>query len=242
MMFISHLMVNTGDNPDRPRPGRVWLRNIYHVHQRLSMAFPSRELKVRDPEFLRPYDPESFERPKFLFRIDHDVSRTVILVQSELMPDWDYAFQNAWPLLSAPPQAKEIAPRFSHGDSFRFRLFANPTLKKSVRSLGKKNSPRVGLMKREDQIEWFKRRAKLNGFECDWDSVSIESQGLTAGWKARRPEQDDSDIRLFGAQFDGLLKVDDVDHFENAVLTGVGPSKAFGFGLLSIAPLTPASS
>ena len=40
-MYLSCLLIDVGDNPDRPRPGRLWLRNLYHVHQRLCMAFPS---------------------------------------------------------------------------------------------------------------------------------------------------------------------------------------------------------
>ncbi len=40
-MYLSSLLIDVGDNPDRPRPGRLWLRNLYHVHQRLCMAFPS---------------------------------------------------------------------------------------------------------------------------------------------------------------------------------------------------------
>ena len=48
-MYQSTLMINIGDNPDRPRPGRLWLRNIYHVHQRLWMAFPTSQQRADDP-------------------------------------------------------------------------------------------------------------------------------------------------------------------------------------------------
>src|SRR5436190_21766487 len=42
-MYHSHLLINVGDNPDRPdwNISRRWLRNLYRVHQRLCMAFPS---------------------------------------------------------------------------------------------------------------------------------------------------------------------------------------------------------
>ena len=50
-MYLSCLLIDVGDDPDRPRPGRTWLRNIYHVHQRLCMAFPSRERMEADPPF-----------------------------------------------------------------------------------------------------------------------------------------------------------------------------------------------
>lgn len=63
-MWISALMIDTGTNPDRPRPGRLWLRNAYRVHQRLCMAFPSSSegnVKVaRDEHFLEPFCPSDF--------------------------------------------------------------------------------------------------------------------------------------------------------------------------------------
>lgn len=110
-MFLSRLIINIGDDPHHP--GRLWLRNLYHVHQRLCMAFPSDPRKERDPEFLAPYAPDDFieqvHRRRdpdsgFLFRADpHSNGRAVIIVQSgAVKPDWDYAFHNAGYLLAAP--------------------------------------------------------------------------------------------------------------------------------------------
>jgi CRISPR system Cascade subunit CasE len=42
--------------------------------------------------------------------------------------------------------------------------------------------------------------------------------------------------RLGAVRFDGVLQITHVDQFRSAVLNGIGPAKAFGFGLLSIAP------
>ena len=83
MMYLSALLVDVGTDPDRPRPGRLWLRNLYRVHQRLCMAFPSAARKPDDPHFLKPFKPQDFgtSKPKqvhvarrtdagFLFRID----------------------------------------------------------------------------------------------------------------------------------------------------------------------------
>ena len=92
-MYLSCLLVDVGVNPDRPRPGRLWLRNLYHVHQRLCMAFPSSAQKAEDPLFLKPFDPQGFQHvhgPRnseqaFLFRIDPQPGGSpVILVQSAI--------------------------------------------------------------------------------------------------------------------------------------------------------------
>lgn len=157
-MYLSSLLINVGDNPDRPRPGRLWLRNLYHVHQRLCMAFPSDSRKEHDPDFLAPYAPEDFPEQRhladkkktevephvlaqvhsprsldtgFLFRIDPlPGSRVAILVQSALKPDWYYAFHNADYLLAAPPdKVRPFNPTFEKGQRFRFCLVANPTRK-----------------------------------------------------------------------------------------------------------------
>jgi CRISPR system Cascade subunit CasE len=42
---------------------------------------------------------------------------------------------------------------------------------------------------------------------------------------------------VFGsALFEGLIEVTDVDLFRQALVQGIGSGKAYGFGLLSIAP------
>lgn len=59
-MYLSVILVNVGDNPDRPRPGRLWIRDAYRIHQRLCMAFPSDNRLTSDPLFLKPYRSEDF--------------------------------------------------------------------------------------------------------------------------------------------------------------------------------------
>jgi CRISPR-associated protein Cas6/Cse3/CasE subtype I-E len=67
-MYHSHLLINTGDNPDRVdwQRTRSWLRNLYRVHQRLCMAFPDKEKALagrneaeRFAEYCKPFQPPS---------------------------------------------------------------------------------------------------------------------------------------------------------------------------------------
>ena len=153
MMFLSTLLVDVGDNPDRPRPGRSWLHNVYRVHQRLCMAFPDFSRKIDDPEMVQPYCPDDFgdgqvhvprgNSAGFLFRVDPQPGgRVVILVLSAAKPDWHYAFGlregrsnsmagrpvgNAGYLLAAPPsEPRQANVDFTAGTKLRFRLLANP--------------------------------------------------------------------------------------------------------------------
>jgi CRISPR system Cascade subunit CasE len=265
MMHLSVLLVNTGDqNCDRPRPGRLWLRNIYHVHQRLSMAFPSREKVQTDPLFLQPYNDEVFLRPKFLYRIERgvrgDATRTVILVQSEQEPNWDYAFQNA-PLLHCW-QTWTFEPFSAVGDRCRFRIVISLTSKDKSSSKPHKEgkldskgrvktqSRRVGLHWDKEQnpdeviLPWFGRRAPNNGFEVYADSCAIRRIGWITGRKPKIESEPDKDrpkwhdIQHKVALIEGVLTVTDEARFRGAIENGVGSGKAFGCGLFSVQPLT----
>src|SRR3972149_6252959 len=120
-MYLSYLLIDVGENPDRPRPGRLWLRNLYRVHQRLCMGFPTGERKAIDPYFVHRFETEHFQPADvhekrsvengFLFRIDPLLAgRAAVVVQSAAKPDWGYAFQNAG-FLAAPHQVKPYDTR-----------------------------------------------------------------------------------------------------------------------------------
>lgn len=259
-MYLSALLINLGNNPDRPRPGRLWLRNLYRVHQRLSMAFPSDEQKSNDPDFLQPFNPDNFkqqlrisptEKAGFLFRVDvQPGGRAVILVQSALEPDWEYAFHNARHFLASPPECKTYVPHFNKNQYLRFRLRANPTVRRVKLKDGtcddRKNRPRHALYELEDQVAWLARQGALHGFElstsgtCDWFEtdnrcakydVTVRDEGtIYTGRKAK-----DGDSRHHSVLFEGHLRVTEETAFVEALRRGIGPAKTFGFGLLSVA-------
>ena len=269
-MLLSCLLIDTGINPDRPRPGRTWLRNLYHVHQRLCMAFPSDLRRERDPDFLAPYAPGDFpeqchladkkktevepgilkhvhspRNPEagFLFRIDPGpAGRAVILVQSAVKPDWDYAFQNAGFLLAAPAEVKVYDPGFAVGQRLRFRLAANPTRRFSRHSRERDGQPvkKESIGKRvpvpTDQLidwlaDWQVRPDESPGFSLHKDSITVQP-----GYIYVQKGGNDGGQRLRSVRYDGVLEVTDPDRFYNTLIRGIGSGKAFGFGLLSVAP------
>lgn len=261
-MYLSSLLIDMGDNPDRPRPGRLWLRNLYHVHQRLCMAFPSASRKSDDADFLKSFKPEEFgnnqvhvtreEDSGFLFRIDPKPGgRAVILVQSALRPDWDYAFHNAGHLLAATPEVKSFNLCFTRGQSLRFRLVANPTRRLSKHSLEADGQPikekwigkRVPV--RDDQLfDWLARRAEAAGFFVKKDSTNVQPGYiyLKKHYKwgdmpedGQKKEQKEEQSRLRSVRYDGILKVTDPARIQEAIIHGIGSGKAFGYGLLSVA-------
>lgn len=251
-MYLSTLLIDVGRNPDRPRPGRLWLRNRYHVHQRLCMAFPSGPRKTVDPEFLAPFRPDDFGAGQvhvprsaeagFLFRVDAiPGGNVVILVQSAGFadpPNWQYAFHNALYLLAAPPQVQKYEPSFKEGERYSFRLEANPSER-----IGLKSDPRYGTrvpIQNDRLTKWLRTRASAGGFAVDPDSVEVitryiyMNKGRHADTGINAPKRG---IQYRTARFTGVLNITDPVVIIKTITEGIGPAKAFGFGLLSLAPL-----
>ncbi len=244
-MVLSALMVDTGDDPDRPRPGRLWLQNQYRVHQRLCMAFPSAGRQAEDAEFLQPYETASFggrhvhtERSAdagFLYRVDPgSQGRTMVLVQSATEPDWDYAFRNAGHLLAAPPSVRRVHITPAAGERLRFRLLANATRKVDTKT-GPDGVRRHGTrvpVPTEGVLPWLAGRMARRGITVEPGSVTS-----TVKYVYWNREAGSGGQRLFGVLYDGILSVEDPVAAVAAVQGGIGSAKGFGFGLLSVAPL-----
>lgn len=255
-MYLSHLLIDVGTDPDRPRPGRKWLRNIYRVHQRLCMAFPSDERKTSDPHFLQPFKPDDFgsghvhvkrnSGSGFLFRIDpHPGGNVSILVLSALEPDWDYAFHNAGYLLAGPPETKNYSYSLIEGDKYRFRIRVNLSKKSSEhrkevakvdksgiqKSQGKRVSLTWDEKENPDEVisEWFNQKCSLCGFEI------YKLKVINVGW-VYGSKSDKKSMKFRSALLEGTLKVTNSPKFLEEVPFGIGSAKSFGFGLLSIAP------
>jgi len=115
------------------------------------------------------------------------------------------------------------------GERLVFRLLANTTRKvgtKSTADNAKSNGRRVPVRGDEARMAWLTRHAATGGFRIEDARVVEEprSGGPHAGTR----------VTFEGARFDGVLSVVDAPTFHAAVRAGLGPAKAFGFGLLSV--------
>lgn len=112
----------------------------------------------------------------------------------------------------------------SVGDRFHFRLKANTTKKIETKSGpdGKRiNGKRVPVRGDEARLAWLRRHAETAGFAfSDLRAIELAARGR--------------DVRLAGVLFDGILEVKDPTRFRQELAAGIGPAKAFGFGLLSL--------
>ncbi len=179
-----------------------WVSNPYRVHQRLLMAYS--------------------DEPRLLFRIEQYRQQTQILVQSIKVPHWQTAFDD-FKVLLAPPESKDFSLKISVGQFFRFRLLANPTVRKE----GK----RLGLLKEEEQLAWIERKMQEAGGKLL--GCRLQCNGLQRCGK--NPYKQESDQTHLSVLYDGVLRVEDVARFSEVVQKGIGPAKGYGFGLLSLA-------
>lgn len=216
-MYLAKLTLN-------PRNRQVMneLARPYEMHRTLLSLLP-------DGGIHQPRTTD--EAHGLLFRVDQpaQIDTPMVLVQVSRRPNWDIlqakhdARHEAY--LFGKVEDKALDLQFSVGQRLRFRLRANPTKRLSA---GKGNKgKRIGLYKLEEQINWLERKAQQHGFAVDSALPSHQD----------RSEDRVNRLELFSVQFDGILQVTDPTAFLTAVQAGIGSGKAFGFGLLSLAPV-----
>jgi CRISPR system Cascade subunit CasE len=125
-----------------------------------------------------------------------------------------------------------------------FRLRANPTRKIDTKSdaQGKRQGRRVELRGEAAQVAWLRRKGLGAGFEI----LSVATQPEVPAVLARRTAKVTGErldpgsgrrqqLTFAAVVFDGLLRVVDPARLRDALEQGLGPGKAYGFGLLSLA-------
>lgn len=208
MLYLSRLILNP-----RSRQVRAELINPYEMHRTLLQAVGANR-----------------QAAGLLFRVD--VARATgvptVLVQSQAEPNWDYLQEASGYLLSDQPDnptQKAYLPALREGQLLQFRLRANPTMRRL-------DGKRVGRYREDEQRDWLDR--KLAAADCRLTMCQIVKEDLIearkheAGQRVKMP--------LLAVRFDGVLQVADPAGLERAVRQGIGSAKAFGFGLLSLAP------
>ena len=201
-MFLSRLVLNP-----RSRQARREAAEPYELHRTLLRAFPG-----------------PLEAERVLFRIDpaRETGALVVLVQSLSEPDWSH-HRSLPHYLLAEPEFKAFHPAFTPGQRLRFRLRANPTVKR--------DGKRLGLLTEDEQLAWLRRKGEAGGFRV------LAALAVREGFARGRKREGDAGFPLthLAVRFDGTLEVTDPAQLIESVRDGIGSGKAFGFGLLSLA-------
>lgn len=201
------------------------IRDAYDWHQRVWQAFGGRDGAPRC----------------FLTRVDQiDDAYRLLIVSTEPAQKPDWCPTDCF-------QTKPVPETFFEHSRYRFSLLANPTKKivdpakpKVVLPNGRidrnANSKRIPLTRRQDLLVWLERKAEAGGFTVDLESVRTIPRGREYFFKpgARGVH--------YALDFQGVLQVRDKQKFRETFTHGIGSAKAFGFGLLALAPLSSESN
>ena len=119
------------------------------------------------------------------------------------------------------------------GQEWQFRLRANPT--KALRQPSSR-SKRLPLIKEDDQLAWLIRQGEQHGgFEIPRNRLAVPEVVIGARGIDEFRRQD-ATVTLGTAVFDGILRVMDAEMLRSALIGGLGRGKAYGCGLLTLAP------
>lgn len=231
-MYLSRLILD----PRNREAGRD-LGDVHQMHRTVMSAFPQVKEQV-----------EARADLAVLHRLDIDQrsSNVALLVQSGEEPDWSclpegYLFNvDSEGRNPATKSISDALVALRKGQVLRFRLRANPTKKidtKSGPDGQRRNGRRVDLRTETQQIEWLSRRADRAGFRLVPVFPGSNAPAVRVGASEKlRGRTTNRLVTLAGVLFDGLLEVTDPDKLRLAIREGIGPGKAFGCGLLSLAP------
>lgn len=186
-------------------------RNPYEMHQMLWKLFPKDSAADRD----------------FLFRVGQvERDNAEILMQSFRKPEKS---SDTVRIMAC----KNYVLPLQIGQRLRFLLVANPIKmikdeKGRIGTDGNIKKCRVPLIKEEQQRAWLER--KLQGAAL-LEVVEIDTVFPLRFLKKREERTG----KIQQVRFQGVLMVEEVGMLQDIIHSGIGPAKAFGCGLLTLA-------
>ncbi|MEU8445520.1 type I-E CRISPR-associated protein Cas6/Cse3/CasE [Streptomyces microflavus] len=206
--------------PDtRSREARRDMGDPIGTHRRIMSLFPSEA------------GPDPRARFGVLFRTEDTPAGPHLLVQSTHEPDTNQLPDSYGTTLARPLDALLDAIR--PGLTIRYLCAASPVRKPGATTRALYNLPPVVALTGTAADEWWLRQADNSGIK----PLTHHSHPLDTVRGQRRPDgAPPQNIRHARTQFDGTAAIIDTDLLRQAVLNGIGRGKAYGCGLLSIAP------
>ncbi|MDO5581637.1 MAG: type I-E CRISPR-associated protein Cas6/Cse3/CasE [Planctomycetia bacterium] len=192
---------------DTAQIARKRLADNYAWHQELWQAFPNRPDDSRD----------------FLFRLDRRERFLTVWILSTEEPvqlDW-----GEW-------KTKPVNSTFLKHHRYQFVLRANPTVMRVVRledGSRRKNGQRTAIYDADELKNWLIQKGNLSGFTVEQAVCDPPVKEYFYKDKKRCVQS--------RVDYTGTLSVVDYEKFQNAWLKGIGPARAFGFGLLLLSPI-----
>jgi CRISPR system Cascade subunit CasE len=239
-----------------PYLSRIWLNPLRSGTQRMLRSPQVVHAAVLGGLSRQPVD------ERVLWRLEmKNPHRVAVLALTQSKPSWEHLVeQGGWP--GADDEQAAVRPYdplldgLRLGAAFAFRLRANPVSamrrpeKPSAAQqlyLGGTERPRgvrVPHRTAAHQMAWFLDRIESWGFTVSTSrsgepDVRLAARERLVFSKTSRGGAKNR-VTLQTATFEGRLAVADVDTARRSLLEGVGPARAYGCGLLTLAPIAAA--
>lgn len=233
-----------------PQSRRVWddLGDLQNMHRTVSNAFPKIE---RDESVAHHAQKTPRNAFNLLHRVDFDSRNgcAVLFVQSSIEPDWSFLREDYAQEIHCKTVHEQYL-KIENGMRLLFRLQANPTKRigKSDTLAAERFKPsaagnirrRVELRTDEEKINWLKRKGEEAGFQLTNVRIKESVENVSVHFSSKqfgRRGLDGKKMTFGTALFEGMLLVTEAAKFRGALQTGIGTGKAYGFGLMSVAPV-----
>ncbi|KAA2246400.1 type I-E CRISPR-associated protein Cas6/Cse3/CasE [Solihabitans fulvus] len=218
-MFLTKLNVNV-----RSREFRRDFANIHDMHRTVMSAYPAVDAGI-----------PARQAHGVLWRLDPTHSGYIQYTQSHTIPDWTRLPPG---YLATPAEVRPLQPvldAIAPGRKLLFRILANAT--QDIRPPELRGaSRRVAHRSAESQINWLIGKGERHGFVIPTgrdgkpDVAPSPVPNMTGDKGGTKP------ITIGAVRFDGHLIITDAQAFTDAVVTGIGRARAYGCGLLTVAP------
>ena len=190
---------------------RQALRNCQDMHRTLMKSFDCARVEAG-----------------MLYRVIRTDDAIFIYVQSMARPQWECIEKSGYQC-TRMQDISAILEKLQRDVVLHFSLLACPS--KKVKGEGK-NSQRVLLRGTEERLEWLKREGEKHGF------VLLEAHESAKEYKLSGKKAS-GEFFLSGVPFEGVLQITDEAAFRDAFKQGIGPEKAYGFGMLMLSRCQP---
>lgn len=219
-MYLTRMALN----PAR-RGARHLLTSPQRVHAAVMAGFPPKDAVVDG---------------RVLWRLDPGDQDLHLLVASPDRPDFTHiAEQVGWPT-QASWETADYTPfldRLAAGQRWVFRLTANPV--RSVRNPAGGRGKRISAGSIAHQTDWLLSRTEALGFAIPTGSAvapNLRVDDRSTRRFERRSGESKRTVTVASARYDGILDITDAKALRAALIGGIGSAKAYGCGLMTLAP------
>ncbi|QIY53485.1 type I-E CRISPR-associated protein Cas6/Cse3/CasE [Streptomyces sp. RPA4-5] len=161
-----------------------------------------------------------------LYRLERTENTATLLVQSTGITINRTALPAGY--TTNPVEYRDLTPLLdwlTPGTAVRYRIDANPI--KAVSIPGRRG--RRTALRGDDAVTWWQQRAHRNGIEPTLILDSPNPPVLASRNGAQR-------AKIASVRFEGIATITEPTALRHAITTGIGQGRAYGLGLLSIAP------